>query len=168
MQEKDMLGMEQDTYEYDEVRGYLVFSVSKVVLETEGDEPVEGYFELEIDSTDVDVTFKESITLSLANDNTVDDLQIVGYSLNGGSIVYFNNGPTTITTNHTLNEQNTVNTYTIYVKWLEGNGETMDNEDDTAASSDGVAKVSVSINFLQTITSPSSSSTPEPEPSSQP
>ncbi len=39
--------MEQDTYQYDEVRGSLVFSVSKVELETEGDEPVEGYFELE-------------------------------------------------------------------------------------------------------------------------
>ena len=40
-------GMEQDTYQFDEERGSLVFSVSKVELETVTDEPIEGSFELE-------------------------------------------------------------------------------------------------------------------------
>ena len=39
--------MEQDTYQFDEVRGSLIFSVSKVELETSGDTPLEGLFDLE-------------------------------------------------------------------------------------------------------------------------
>lgn len=110
----------------------------------------EGYFDIEIDSTDVDVTFDETITLALDDDNTVTDLQITKYQLNGGQAINFSNNNTVITTSHSLNEQNTVNTYRIYVKWLEGNNETMDNEDDTLASKNGVAAVSITINFIQT------------------
>lgn len=39
--------MEQDTYQFDEVRGSLIFTVSKVELETSGEEPIEGLFDLE-------------------------------------------------------------------------------------------------------------------------
>ena len=120
----------------------------------------EGYFEIEIDSSDVDVAFTETITLSLSDDNTVSDLSITGYSLNGGNPVDFGNNSTVITTNHALNEQNTVNTYRIFVKWLDGNGETMDNDDDTAASSSGVAAVDVNINFIQTAPQPAQPSQP--------
>jgi len=112
----------------------------------------EGYFEIEINSSNVDVSFQETITLSLANDNTVSDMVITGYTLNGGTLIELNNSMS-ITTNHALNEQNTVNTYRIFVKWLDGTGENMNNAADTAASSSGTAKVNVNINFIQTITS---------------
>jgi len=46
-EEKGIAGMEQDTYQFDEVRGSLVFSVSKVELELDNDSQVEGYFEFE-------------------------------------------------------------------------------------------------------------------------
>ena len=132
----------------------------------------EGYFEIEIDSSDVDVSFIETITLSLSSTNTVTDLEVYGYSLNGGSIVYFNNDPTVITSNHALHEQNTLNTYTIYVRWKEGTGELMDNEDDTDATLHGVAAVDINVNFLQTVPAPSSQpaapSSEPPAPSSQP
>ena len=42
-----LLIMEQDTYQFDEVRGSLIFTVSKVELETSGEEPIEGLFDLE-------------------------------------------------------------------------------------------------------------------------
>lgn len=111
---------------------------------------VEGYFDVEINSTNVDVTFLETITLSLADDNNISDIEITGYTLNGGTFVPFN-GTTVISTNHSLNEQITVNTYRIFVRWKEGTGETMNNAADTAAASSGVAAVDININFLQTV-----------------
>ncbi len=122
----------------------------------------EGHFEIEIDASDVDVSYQETITLSLANNNTVSDLRITGYALEDSGIITFN-GPTTITTNHSLNEQDKTYTYHIYVKWFEGTGETMNNAADTQASANGVAAVRVSVNFLQTA-APATPPTPEPEP----
>ena len=77
---------------------------------------------------------------------------ITGYQLNNGNLVTFSNN-NVITTNHALNEQNTVNTYRIFVKWIDGTGETMNNADDTSASSNGVASVDITINFIQTTSS---------------
>ena len=39
--------MEQETCQFDEIRGSVIFSVSKVDLEIEGDEPISGSFEIE-------------------------------------------------------------------------------------------------------------------------
>jgi hypothetical protein len=123
----------------------------------------EGYFEIEIDSSNVDVTFRETIGLELADTNTVTDLEITGYSLNGGNVVSLSGNNPTIVTEHSLNEQNTVNTYTIYVRWKEGTGETMNNAADTQAAKNGVASVAITIDFLQTTSanaSPSSANNP--------
>ena len=45
-----------------------------------------GYFEVTIDSSDVDVAFNEVITLSQGSDNTITDLLFTGYTLNGGQM----------------------------------------------------------------------------------
>ena len=37
----------------------------------------------------------------------------------------------------------------IYIQWFDGSGETMDNADDTEASTEGVAAVDVTVNFIQ-------------------
>ena len=115
-----------------------------------------GYFEIEIDSSDVDVAFNEVITLAQADDNTVDDIVFVGYKINNGSVISLNDvTTTTITTAHALNEVNTVNTYCFYIKWNDNAlTETMDNADDTAATVDGVAGVNVTLSFTQTATTP--------------
>ena len=116
-----------------------------------------GHFEVEIDSSDVDVAFNEVITLSQADDNTVDDIVFVGYKINNGSVIPLNDVTSaTITTAHALNEVNTVNTYYFYIKWNDNAlTETMDNADDTAATVDGVAGVNVSLSFTQTASTPS-------------
>ena len=108
-------------------------------------------------------TFRETIGLELADTNTVTDLEITGYSLNGGNVVSLSGNNPTIVTEHSLNEQNTVNTYTIYVRWKEGTGETMNNAADTQAAKNGVASVAITIDFLQTTSanaSPSSANNP--------
>lgn len=108
-----------------------------------------GSFCIRIDSSDVGVSFDETITLADASTNTVTDLQFTGYKINNGSVTPFQNGVTSITETHLLGEQNTVNDYCFYLEWLDGTGETMDNEDDTEASASGVAAVSVNVNFIQ-------------------
>jgi hypothetical protein len=114
-----------------------------------------GYFDITIDSSNVDVAFNETITLSQNEDNTVDDLVFVGYKLNNGTMVSLNDvSSATITSSHALNEQNTTNTYRVYIKWNDDeNTETMNNADDTEASNDGTAKIDVNINFIQSSSS---------------
>ena len=108
-----------------------------------------GQIQVIIDSSNVGVSFDETITLSGATTNTVTHLVFTGYKKNNDAIVYFQNGVTTITETHLLGEQNTVNTYIFYLEWKDGSGETMDNEDDTDASLNGVAAVNVSVDFIQ-------------------
>lgn len=106
-----------------------------------------GYFDITIDSTNVDVAFNEIITLSQGDNNTVTDLVFTGYSLNNGSRVTLNTD--TITTSHLLNEVNTVNTYRFFIEWVDGDGETMNNASDTEATVEGVASVKINVQFIQ-------------------
>lgn len=121
-----------------------------------------GHFQVVIDSSNVGVSFDETITLSNASTNTVTDLKFTGYKKNNDPVVEFQNNQTTITETHLLGEANTVNTYTFYIEWIDGTGETMDNADDTQASIDGVAAVHVNINFIQKASQQASSSSSQP------
>lgn len=108
-----------------------------------------GSFEIEVDSSNVGVAFDQTITLSQADDNTITDLVFTGYKINNGQVISFTNGTTSLTTTHLLSDTNTTNTYTFYIEWKDGAGETMDNESDTDASIDGTAAVTVDIDFIQ-------------------
>ena len=125
-----------------------------------------GHFDVVINSSNVDVAFDEVITLSLSDSNTVSDLEFIGYSLNSSNEIIEFDGTTSITNHHQLNEQNNVNTYHFYIEWVDGNGETMNNASDTAATVDGVAAIDVNISFIQNAnpSQPSQSSEPEPDP----
>ena len=107
-----------------------------------------GYFDVSIDYSNVDVVFKEEISLSNLVDSSVSDLVITGYTVNGSSLNTINAGDKIIV-NHNLSETNRVENYRFYVQWIDGTGETMDNDADTEASADGVAKVKVNLNFIQ-------------------
>lgn len=120
-----------------------------------------GYFDVTIDSSEVGVSFDEIITLSKPNSNTVTDLIFTGYKKNNDPVVNFGNNTTTITTAHLLGENTTVNTYRFYIEWIDGNGETMDNESDTTASTEGTAAVSINIQFIQRANSSQQNQEPE-------
>ena len=109
----------------------------------------EGYIDLIVDSTKVDVSFKQKITLGLNSANTITDLEIVGYSINNSTITYFNNNATEIEDTILLTNTSRTNTYRVFVKWIDGTNETMDNEADTQATIDGVAKINVEVDFTQ-------------------
>lgn len=108
-----------------------------------------GYFDLVIDSSRVDVSYNQTITVSVGDDNTITDLKITGYKINNSETILFSGTNNTITTTHNLSDTNTTNTYRIFIEWFDGTGETMNNAADTAAASDGVASVKVNLNFTQ-------------------
>ncbi len=109
-----------------------------------------GHFDVTIDSSNVGVAYDEEITLTTGDNNTVTDIIFTGYKLNNGEIVEFQNTTNpSFTINHLLTEQNKVNTYTFFIKWTEGTGETMNNAADTQATIDGNATVKINLRFIQ-------------------
>lgn len=107
----------------------------------------EGYFDINIDHSNVDVSFTEKINLNLSEANTVSDLKITGYAINDGSIIEFNGNE--ISTDCLLSDNVKINKYRIYVTWIDGEGQTMQNKDDTEATKNGNASISVSLSFIQ-------------------
>ncbi len=105
-----------------------------------------GYFDITLDGSTTDVSFSYDISLSEADDNTVTDLKITKYEINGHSYTY--NGP--ISGNILLNDQNRALTVRVYVEWVDQtDDETMTNVHDTTAANSGVAKFKVNVNVIQ-------------------
>ena len=107
----------------------------------------EGYFDINIDHSNVDVSFTEKINLNLSEANTVSDLKITGYAINDGSIIEFNGNE--ISTDCLLSDDVKINKYRFYVTWIDNDGQTMQNKDDTEATENGNASISVSLSFIQ-------------------
>lgn len=107
-----------------------------------------GYFDITIDSSNVGVSFDEIITINQSNNNTITDLVFTGYKKNNGELITFDN-TNEINTTYLLSEETTINTYRFYIAWQDGEGENMNNESDTDASIDGIAAVTVNIQFIQ-------------------
>lgn len=105
-----------------------------------------GYFDITLDGSTTDVSFSYDISLSEADDNTVTDLKITKYEIDGQSYTY--NGP--INGNILLSDQNRALTVRVYVEWVDQtDDETMTNVDDTTAANEGVAKFKVNVNVIQ-------------------
>lgn len=128
-----------------------------------------GSFEIKIDSSEVDVSFDQQISVSKAATNTVGDIIFTGYKKNNGSVIPINT-PNSFTLNetHLLSDVNNENTYTFYIEWKDGTGETMNNAADTQASKNGIARVSVNLNFIQRATNVTPTPTPTPTPTVTP
>lgn len=105
-----------------------------------------GYFDITLDGSTTDVSFSYDISFSEADDNTVTDLKITKYEIDGHSYTY--NGP--ISGNILVNDQNRALTVRVYVEWVDQtDDETMTNVDDTTAANSGVAKFKVNVNVIQ-------------------
>lgn len=111
-----------------------------------------GYFDIIIDASAVDVSFSYDIATSIAVDSLVDDLVIIGYSIDGGAIIDVIGEFTGISEEVLLASTNKIRNVRLYVKWEDENNATMDNINDTmAALNSGFAKVDVNLNFKQII-----------------
>ena len=76
-----------------------------------------GYFDLVIDSSNVSLAFRYTITASVSQNSEVTDAKIVGYSFPGvqNYITYLNNGNTTIQSSAASSVKSS--TIRVYVVW---------------------------------------------------
>jgi len=107
-----------------------------------------GYFEVEIDATDTDVSFNYTITVENNEDTIVDDVKILSCYMNGQPITC-TNGSVTGTVG--INDVSKVNTLRVNLQWTDGADQTMDNAADTLTTMDTnpVAKIDVTASFVQ-------------------
>ena len=111
----------------------------------------EGYFDLEIDASNVDVSFQYIISIANSENSSVSDLKITGYSLNESAIILVDD-LNNITDTIRYTDPNKVNNLRVYFQWLDGEGESMNNSSDTEASiSNESAKLKVNLSFVQVV-----------------
>lgn len=119
-----------------------------------------GYFDIDVDPSNVEVSFNYTINLSIENEN-IPDLVITKYAIlpedyTEGDEVDVINLETTVITN-TLDFDNTTEDFSfkpftvrVYFEWYEGEDEQMNDESDTnAANSADSFKINASISFEQ-------------------
>ena len=93
----------------------------------------EGYFDLIIDATEADVSFKYKIEISVNQNSPVKDLITTKYIIDNGNEIPLERDNATIE-NTVLHKDNTkpIN-IRVYIKWDDSNEATMDNDADTEA-----------------------------------
>ena len=109
----------------------------------------EGYFDIIINCSNVDVSFSSNLKISVSEDSNVPDLLITGYTINDGELLTFNNGDYELNDTTLYTDTTRVKHYRFYVKWEDGIDATMDNAADTAATSNGMAKFNINVSFIQ-------------------
>lgn len=108
----------------------------------------EGYFDLIIDATQADVSFKYKITLENASNAVVKDLKIKKYEINGIEI----NEENDYIERQVLHKDNKdIINVRVYIYWDESENSTMTNEDDTNATLLGSTDLKVNLSFTQII-----------------
>ena len=105
-----------------------------------------GYFDIVVDPQDVTIPFEYSITAEADILNDIDDIEVIGYSLNGNNnvITYLNNENTEIS--NTVYPTSESSSIRVYVQWIDDNTEALDDDDDTEIALDeGKAVVRVNV-----------------------
>lgn len=110
----------------------------------------EGYFDLEINATNTEVSFNYNISIMPSQQSAVSDLVVSAYKIGNGPITQVNNGLNNLTNTIHYNDSNKIVNLRIYFKWKEGEGEQMNNTADTNASiNEGTGKLVVRAAFTQ-------------------
>ena len=108
----------------------------------------EGTFQIVLNGTSTDVSFTYTITLEENPYNTVSDLVITKYNIDGTDYAY--DPETPITENILLNAPNKIRTITFYVKWNDDPAtQNMNNAQDTQATYNGTAAYNIDVNVIQ-------------------
>ena len=110
-----------------------------------------GYFDLDFDFKDADVSFKYEINVSAAENSSVKDLVVTGYSVDDGETISFETFDQPISDTILLNSDIKQRKIRVYILWNDdAETETMSNEDDTASAiTDTPALLSVNISITQ-------------------
>lgn len=110
-----------------------------------------GYFDLNFDFTNADVSFKYEINVSSSEDSFVKDLVSTGYSIDDNEIINFDNYNQTISDTILLNSGISHRKLRVFILWNDDEeSSVMSNEEDTIATKeDKPALLSVNIAFTQ-------------------
>lgn len=107
----------------------------------------EGYFDLIIDASNADVSFKYIISFGVNENSAVKDLVAFKYTIDDSNEINLDNNQSI--ENTVLYSKNTKPIkIRVYVVWKDGDGEIMDNAADTEATG-GTAKMDVNLSFIQ-------------------
>lgn len=113
----------------------------------------EGYFDLNLDFVEVDVSFKYEVTIDISALSAVADLDISAYSLDGGSTrIDFTESEKKIEESIPLTSNIGSRSVRVFVSWNDDSStEIMDNAADTLATTDpnNRAVLNVGIAFTQ-------------------
>ena len=110
----------------------------------------EGYFDLNFDFSDADVSFKYEITTTVDENSSVKDLVTTGYSVDDGEKITFDEVNSPIQDTILLTDNIETQKIRVYVKWNDDENATMDNTADTLATTSGnPATLNVNISFTQ-------------------
>lgn len=111
----------------------------------------EGYFDLNLDCTDADVSFSYNITIFPNENSSVSDIITTGYSIDDGDIISFDDTANTITDNIYYSSDITNRMIRVYIKWNDDSQtENMDNEADTNATLDTTNGALLNVNLVFT------------------
>ena len=111
----------------------------------------EGYFDLIIDGSNADVSFKYDISIGVSEESSVKDLIVTGYSIDEGEIIE-SSIDDIISNTVPLVQENKVINVRVYIKWNDDENSVMTNEEDTNATSSNIdAKLDVSLTFTQVV-----------------
>jgi len=111
----------------------------------------EGYFDLNFDFSNVDVSFQYEIAVSSAENSSVKDLVATGYSIDGGEKISFENYNTPITEIIELSSDIESRNIRVYIMWNDDvNSQTMTNDDDTISTTvENPPLLNVNVSFTQ-------------------
>lgn len=111
----------------------------------------QGYFDLNFDFSDVDVSFKYEITVSVDENSSVSDLVATGYSIDDGEIINFDEFNQPISDTILLNNNPNQRKIRVYILWNdEEETSIMNNEEDTQSTKQDIpALLDVNISFTQ-------------------
>ncbi len=110
----------------------------------------EGYFDLNFDFSDADVSFEYEISTTVDENSVVKDLVTTGYSVDDGEKITFDEVNSPIKDTILLTDAIETQKIRIYVKWNDDETATMDNAADTiATTSETPALLHVNISFTQ-------------------
>lgn len=113
----------------------------------------EGYFDLILDATNTDVSFMYNITTSANEESAVQDLVVVGYSIDDGEKILVDDNNLKIESNIMYDSEDKSVNIRVYIKWNDDpeTGAVMDNFDDANATigDNNKAKINVNLRVIQ-------------------
>lgn len=112
---------------------------------------VEGYFDLNLDFSNADVSFQYEITASADENSSVKDLVATGYSIDGGEKIMFENYNEPIAEIIELSSNIESRNIRIYIMWNDNvDSQIMTNDEDTiSTTSENPPLLHVNVSFTQ-------------------